>query len=91
MIKHHLISSFLYSFKLSVADSKLILLKLARIEQHQIHQTQLMQRLMEVMQSTDDATNFPADLGVPFTSIKEVNAAEKKLAEDENYNRKLVT
>ena len=49
----------------SSADSKLILLKLARMERQQLHRTQVPQCIMEVLQSTDESGDIPAYLGLP--------------------------
>ena len=44
---------------------------------------------MEVLQSTDESVDLPADLGLSSKNIGEVNAIERKLEEDDLY-RKLV-
>ena len=41
------------------------------------------QRIMEVMQSTDESKDVPADLSLPVKSIIELNDLERKLEYEE--------
>ena len=49
------------------------------MEQQQLHITQLVQRIIEVLQSRDESTDIPADLGLPLKTVGELNELEKKL------------
>ena len=42
------------------------------MEQQQLHQTQLLQNILEVLHSTDESVDLPADLGLPLKNIGEV-------------------
>ena len=54
------------------------------MEQQQLHQTQLLQNILEVLHSTDESVDLPADLGLPLKNIGEVKEIERKLEEDDS-------
>jgi hypothetical protein len=67
----------------------MILLKLTRMEQQQLHLTQLVQRVCEMLQTRDESFDIPAELSLPLKNSGELNELERKL-EDSDYLRNLV-
>jgi len=77
-------------FRVLLADSKLILLKLIRLEQQQQYQTQLLQKILDVMQASDgDAGEVPEGVALPVKTVAAMKELERKLQDEEVY-RKLV-
>jgi hypothetical protein len=76
---------------LSLVDFRVLLLKVARIEQQQLHQTQLIQRILEVMQATDhESGELPREISLPVKSITALKELERKLEDDDNYRRLVI-
>jgi hypothetical protein len=63
-------------------DNRLVLSKLAVIDQQQRHQTQHLQCILETLQRSDDGCEIPAGIELPANSLKELNELEGKLDDD---------
>lgn len=68
-------------------DLKLIVLKLTRLEQQQLHMTQLIQRLMESTQFRDERYELPNDVNLPIKSVVELQELERQLDDEECYKK----
>ena len=66
-----------------LSDSKMVLSKLALLDQQQRHQTQILQRILETLQRSDDGCGVPAGIELPVNSLKELNELESKLEDDD--------
>lgn len=70
------------------STTKTILSKLALIEQHQRHQTQLIQHIMKVMQASDDTTcDLPDGVSLPLQNLSEVAKCEECLEDRDNARK----
>jgi len=79
-----------FSLIYMLTDSKFVLLKLTRLEQQQQHQTQLLQKILDVLQATDgDPADLPEGITLPLTTVAAMKELERKL-EDEDIYRKMV-
>lgn len=73
-----------------LSGSKLVLLKLTRLEQQQQYQTQLLQKILDVLQASDgDAGEVPEGVTLPVKTVAAMKELERKLQDEEIY-RKLV-
>jgi hypothetical protein len=63
-------------------DNRLVLSKLALVDQQQRHQTQLLQCILETLQRSDDGCEVPAGIELPANSLKELNELQGKLEVD---------
>lgn len=68
----------------------MVLSKLALLDQQQRHQTQILQRILETLQRSDDGCEVPAGIELPVNSLKELNELESKLEDDDNIAGQLV-
>jgi hypothetical protein len=63
-------------------DNRLVLSKLALVDQQQRHQTQLLQCILETLHRSDDGCEVPAGIELPANSLKELNELQGKLEVD---------
>lgn len=72
--------------------STVVLMRLARIERQQLHQTQLIQLILESLngRSDDPATDLPDGVSLPVKTLSELLTLEGKLDDDNSYSKLVI-